>query len=108
MRMWNVDPKLMCRNHLLGEAREMHALVGMILHGKKLSGTKYITQGLVEVHNIRIRHDVLALEMLKRNYRHMSPLPDVILWTEGCVDSEQSLKELIKRCPECRKRILGA
>lgn len=73
MRMWMVDPKLQCRQHLLGEARECHALVGMINHGKRLSGTKYITTGLVEVHNIRARHDELAEEMTRRGYHHKSP-----------------------------------
>jgi hypothetical protein len=100
-----VDPKLMCRVHILGEARECHALVGTILHGKRLSGTKYITTGLVEVHNIRKRHDELAQEMARRGYHHKSPLPDVELWTEGHVDSCANLVELARRCPECRKRI---
>ena len=54
----------MCRQHLLGEAREMHTLAGTILHGKRLSGTKYITTGLVEVHNIQKRHDDLAIDMM--------------------------------------------
>lgn len=100
-----VDPKLMCRQHLLGEAREMHTLVGTILHGKRLSGTKYITAGLVEVHNIKNRHTELALEMVRRGYNHKSPLLEFQDWTEGSVDSSANLAELSRRCPECRKRI---
>ena len=100
-----VEPGVECVRHLIAEHRECHTLVGTILHNKPLSGTKYITTGLVEVHNIRARHDALVCEMLRRGYRHMSPLPDVKLWTEGHVDSEENLKELSRRCPECRKRI---
>lgn len=103
--MWMVDPKIMCRQHLLGEARECHTLVGTILHGKRLSGTKYITTGLVEVHNIKNRHAELAEEMVRRGYNHKSPLPEFQSWIEGHVDSEANLVELARRCPECRKRI---
>ena len=33
MRMWNVDPKLMCNKHLLGEHVEMHMFFGTIQKG---------------------------------------------------------------------------
>ncbi len=26
MRIWDIPPKLLCRNHLLGEHRELHAI----------------------------------------------------------------------------------
>ena len=104
MRMWNVDPKLLCRQHLLlGEHRECHALAGMILKGKKLSGTRYITDGLVEVHNIRSRHDDLVNEMIKRNYDHKSALPEFVSWKEGDVNVVSNLEELYHRCDYCRR-----
>ena len=36
--MWMVDPRFMCRAHILGEHRECHALIGTILQSinKKL------------------------------------------------------------------------
>jgi hypothetical protein len=103
MRLWMVDPVLLCRKHLLGEARETHALAGIIIHGMPLSGTKYISNGLVEVHNIRNRHDALAKEMVRRGYNHKSPLPEFNSWVEGHVNVSDNLKELSRRCPECRK-----
>ena len=103
--MWMVDPRLECVRHLNAEHRECHTLVGTILHGKRLSGTKYITKGLVEVHNIQKRHDDLAIEMTRRGYNHKSPLPEFTSWTEGSVDPKANLIELARRCPECRKRI---
>jgi len=106
MRMWNVDPSIMCRSHLLGEHREMHTLLGSLRKGISLRG--YITNGLVEVHNVIKRHDALVEEMLKRGYNHKSPIKDdeySLLYEAGSVDSENSLKELNKRCPYCRENI---
>ena len=31
MRMWGVDPKQMCRQHLLGEHVELHMQAGAVL-----------------------------------------------------------------------------
>lgn len=105
MRMWMIDPSLMCRQHLLGEHRELHTLIGTILNNRPLSKTKYITTGLVEVHNIKNRHKELVDEMIRRGYNHKSPLKDCVLWDEGHVDRSENIKELAKRCPECRKRM---
>ena len=102
--MWMVDPKLMCRRHIFGEHVECHMFVGSILKGIKISDSKYVSAGLVEVHNIRKRHDNLANEIKCRGYHHKSPLPEVNLWTEGCVDSEANLLELRRRCPACESR----
>ena len=61
--------------------------------------------GLVEVHNIKTRHDEIEREMDNRGYKHPKPFPEVELWHEGHVDSEANLIELARRCSECRKRI---
>ena len=94
MRMWMVDPKLMCLKHLMGEHVECHMFVGCIRKGLKISGSKYVTTGLVEVHNLKTRHDDLAREMTSRSYQHKSPLPEINLWTEGCIDSSANLIEI--------------
>jgi hypothetical protein len=102
--MWNVSPKLMCRKHLLGEHAEMHMFLGVLSLGKKLGG--YICSGLVEIHNIKRRHDELAQEMVGRGYRHNSPMNDFPLFERaGFVDIERSYEELQSRCTECRRRI---
>jgi len=102
--MWMVDPKLMCRKHLMGEHVECHMLVGCIRKGLKISGSKYVTTGLVEVHNLQMRHDDLAKEMVFRGYQHKSSLPEISYWKEGYIDSSANLIELRRRCPECEKR----
>jgi len=105
MRLWMVKPSILCRKHLLGEHLESHMFVGAITKGKSITG--FIEKGLVEVHNIVSRHDELAEEMLTRGYRHQSPLTlSLPLHTQiGEVDSDNSMKELASRCPDCRERI---
>jgi hypothetical protein len=103
MRMWNVDPKLMCRKHLLGEHVECHMMVGAILKKHSISG--FIRNGLIEVHNIEKRHKELVLEMTRRGYNHRSELPGFKPWIEGTVNSSTNVIELARRCPECKKRM---
>lgn len=112
MRMWLVDPKLMCRQHLLGEHVEIHMFVGFVKKGKSIKG--FIDKGLLEPSMITKRHDDLVHEMLKRGYNHKSPLivPDEFykmddFLCENIVDVDESLNELFMRCDECRKRMVN-
>ena len=45
MRMWNINPEKLCKNHLLGEHVEMHKLVGNLTKGRSVQG--YIYLGLI-------------------------------------------------------------
>ena len=100
--MWNVPPPLMCRKHLLGEHVETHMFASCLTKGKHLDG--YIDKGLVDISLLRNRHDSLAKEMVNRGYSHASPM--LLDWKgPGTVDSEANVKELARRCLECRKRI---
>ena len=102
MRMWLVDPKTLCRKHLLGEHVEEHMFVGSINKGIRMKG--YIEKKLVEVHKLRSRHEELVKEMQRRGYKHKSELP---LFTEyvspSVISTEENLKELAKRCEECKR-----
>jgi hypothetical protein len=102
MRMWMVDPIIMCRQHLLGEHLELHMFVGTINAGKSLTG--YTSTGLCEVHSIKSRHEALVAEMIKRGYRHNSPLPDFTNREEGAINLWESRKELLNRCSACLER----
>jgi len=103
MRMWNVKPEKLCRQHLLGEHNEVHAFIGCIKKGTSLKG--YIEKGLVEVHNIKKRHDELVQEMIKRGFNHKTPIDEINLPVVGYVNSEQNINELHRRCEKCRERI---
>jgi hypothetical protein len=72
---------------------------------KKRSIKGHIEKGQVETHNIKPRHDALAKEMLRRGYRHNSPLNFRTKRREGKVNARENVKELRKKCKECRKRI---
>jgi len=105
--MWMVDPKVMCRKHLLGEHVELHMFVGSINRGMSMAG--YLRNNLLEPAALHARHDALSEEMMRRGYRHRSPLLKVEIpfkledaFVE--VDSDASLKDLIRRCPECAAR----
>lgn len=100
MRMWNVSPRILCRQHLLGEHYELHKLVGSIRRGYSITG--YVKKGLVNTRLIKKRHDALATEMRRRNMNHTSPLRYTDKLKMGRVNVSASLRELAKRCPECR------
>jgi hypothetical protein len=102
MRMWMVDPSILCRKHLLGEHVECHMFLGSIHKGNSLKG--YIDGGLLETHNIQRRHNQLAKEMIKRGYKHKSALL-CRLGKIGSIDRKGNIEELRRRCPDCRERI---
>lgn len=104
MRMWMVDPRFMCRQHLLGEHAEIHMFVGAIDRGYSVRG--YLAKGLLEVHSLYCRHEELVREMMKRNYRHNSEVGEKWKLVEqlGSIDKEGNLRELLQRCSKCRER----
>lgn len=101
--MWNIKPERMCNQHLLGEHVEMHMFVGCINKKKSIQG--YLNNNLVEVHNIKKRHNQLAKEMKKRSMNHKSELPNYKIIKSGKVNKRANKIELIKRCKNCRIRL---
>jgi hypothetical protein len=110
MRMWMVPPKLMCRQHLLGEHLELHMFATTIKQGKKIKG--FINNNLCEPLSLEKRHEELVQEMIKRKYNHKSPFPklkeeDLSYLYEDIdktIDSQKSEKDLMERCPRCWAR----
>ncbi len=104
MRMWMVDPKVLCRNHLLGEHLELHILVSKINERRKIEG--FIEHGLVDPALATMRHEELAGEMKRRGYHHTSPLAKITgKMVRGKVDSDANLRVLKERCEKCRERM---
>lgn len=110
MRMWMIDPKLLCRKHLLGEHGEIHKHKHNFEKHHSMSG-RIFPIVLIEPSSMKTRHDELAREMLKRGYNHQSPfeMPDISYLPENeinaLVDMEYNIKDLSNRCPECREEI---
>lgn len=105
MRMWMIKPQYLCSKHLIGEHVELHMLVGSIIKNKNLGG--FIQNNLIDTSKIKKRHEDLVKEMIKRGYKHESPLPEFKTRFLGKIDPDENTKELMRRCPDCKKRILG-
>jgi hypothetical protein len=101
--MWMVNPKYLCRNHLLGEHKEIHQLVGSILAKKSIKG--HLEKGQVEIHNIQKRHEELVKELKKRGYNHKSPLKKFKTFKAGKINIIENYKELKRRCKKCKELI---
>jgi hypothetical protein len=99
-----VNPRIMCRQHLLGEHAEIHMFIGTIRCGKSVNG--YLEKGFLEVHNLYSRHEELAEEMRRRGYRHCSDVDEKWRTAEklGVIDRQKNFEELLKRCSRCKRR----
>lgn len=106
MRIWDVDPALLCRSHLLGEHRELHGLWNILTQG--LTGYSRHPETLRWEGRLAAlfeRHEALVAEMAQRGYRHHSPL-DPKLATgsavqDSFIDSPDRQLEILraKPCP---------
>ena len=75
MRIWDVDPRLLCRPHLLGEHRELHGLWNILTLGKRGYSHHPETRRWVgKLAALHARHERLVAEMERRGYDHRSPL----------------------------------
>jgi hypothetical protein len=76
LRIWDISPKRLCRNHLLGEHRELHAIWSVIVNGKKgYSRHPETLRWKGKLKALYCRHEALVSEMVARGYRHRSSLP---------------------------------
>ena len=75
MRIWDISPYRLCKNHLLGEHRELHAMWTVITENKKgysLHPETLRWKGKLKA--MYFRHEKLVQEMTRRGYNHQSPL----------------------------------
>ena len=110
MRMWMIDPRLMCRKHLLGEHSELHKFRPSFMKHNRIDGRmKPVVQ--IEPSAMGARHEALVAEMLRRGYRHDSPytMPDIsylpLEYLKARVDMNEAILDLSNRCEECAARI---
>lgn len=102
-RLWGVDPSGMCREHLLGEHKEMHQIAGTIEshpHGEAIA-EGHAEKDQIDTSLIQERHDELVEEMLERGFNHNSPLSYDDELDIGSIDIESNRKELQDRCDNC-------
>jgi len=75
MRIWDLEPQILCRQHLLGEHRELHAIWSVLVNGKagySLHPETLRWRGKLKA--LYNRHEELVKEMQRRGYNHNSPL----------------------------------
>lgn len=88
MRIWDIEPSKLCRNHLLGEHRELHAIWSIITKNKKgysLHPETLRWHGKLKA--LYLRHEKLSKEMKNRGYNHLSPLDKKL----ACGKSKQNI-----------------
>jgi hypothetical protein len=75
MRIWDLPPGKLCRPHLLGEHRELHAIWTVLTRNR--TGYSRHPETLRWKGRLRAlfrRHEALVVEMARRGYSHRSPL----------------------------------
>ena len=77
MRIWDIEPKYLCRQHLLAEHRELHGLWNILIKHKCRGGYSHHPETLRWIGKTRalfIRHEKLVQEFKRRHYSHNTPL----------------------------------
>lgn len=102
MRVWDISPKLLCANHLLGEHVEIHAIWNIITKGKKgYSRHPETMRWRGKLNALYARHEKVAKEMQRRGFNHASDLDGKIAKGNQkqtrFVDSIEVQKRLLKR-----------
>ena len=98
MRIWDIPPKKLCRQHLLGEHRELHAIWSILTKNKKGYSTHPETlrwKGKLKA--LYLVHEEIVKEMKSRGFDHKSPLEDDYASEKNVQkDFVDSVRDLIK------------
>ncbi len=109
MRIWDVPPRQLCRQHLLGEHRELHGLWNILVVHNCAGGYSQHPETLRWVGKTRAlfqRHEQLVAEMELRGYQHKSPLDRAAAMgmriQDAFIDSPDEQKRMLALKPcEC-------
>ena len=79
MRIWDLSPSILCRQHLLGEHLELHSLWVVISQSKKgYSRHPETLRWIGKLKALYNRHEEQVKEMQSRGYNHKSPLDNAL------------------------------
>lgn len=110
MRIWDVDPSILCRVHLLGEHRELHAIWVVLTQNRNgYSRHPETLRWRGKLRALYERHESLAREMERRGYRHASPLDAALATGNGVQDElidslDHQLDLLCAKSCDCPRR----
>lgn len=75
MRIWDLEPAVLCDQHLLGEHRELHGIWSILTTGKRgYSRHPETLRWRGRLAALYARHEDEVAEMGRRGFRHASPL----------------------------------
>jgi hypothetical protein len=101
VRIWDLPPECLCRQHLLGEHQELHALWTILTANKtayrRHPETRRWEGKLAALYQ---RHEAQVAELERRGYRHHSPLDASLA---GGEDVQAELVDPIERQIEALK-----
>ena len=106
-----IRPDVLCRQHLLGEHNELHAIFNIITKGLKgFAHHPEVMRWRGKLMALRLRHAEQAKEMQARGYNHKSPLPEhkgdvhisMYYQNEQWQSTEKQIELLRARCKECK------
>ncbi|MBN1678369.1 MAG: pyrimidine dimer DNA glycosylase [Candidatus Thermoplasmatota archaeon] len=109
MRIWDLPVECLCRNHLLAEHRELHAIWSIIIDEKRgYCNHPEVIRMRGRLAALWTRHEEQVGEMARRGYAHRSPLDpgDIPKQQRGkkqttLIDSIEEQREMLtgKGCP---------
>lgn len=100
MRIWDINPGYLNRQSLLGEHRELHGIVSIIMNKKKGYSSHPETlrwRGFGWA--LKQRHDLLAAEMRLRGYTDRTPVElgeNHGIWPDALIDSPFDQYRILK------------
>ena len=84
MRVWDINPGYLNHRSLVGEHAEVHALISVVIYGKRGYASHPETiRWRDNIYGLCMRHELLVAEMELRGIRHRSPIsqePSVESW----------------------------
>src|SRR5665648_342146 len=84
MRVWDISPGYLSRQSLLGEHREVHALLVILSEGRAgYANHPETRRWRGRLPTLMVRHTWLAEEMGLRGYRERSPVPELAVTAEA-------------------------
>jgi len=114
MKMYLVNPEVMCSQHLEEEHRSIHVIGDMIKNNFDVE--EFVDNKLFDLGQLKKRHDELEKEMEIRGCWNNNPL-DIIVPKDhkyynvivnqrpmNNVDTYQNRKELLRHCSRCWER----
>ncbi len=101
MRVWDIPPECLCDKHLLGEHAEIHAIWSVITRKKRgYAAHPETLRWRKRLKALYARHEQVSEEMMRRGFRHQSPLD------ESLASGEEKQREYVDT-PEEQRRILS-